>query len=907
MRFTCALDRRLKAVAAAGLLNGIEYVEVRDTDEPVQALRQRTLLVRLLDPPPVDPVTSEVTGLAVVVDGGERIPSVGVEWVARADALPASLPPAQAAALVADLDEPDHVLVVRTQERGDFSVYRLRLVAGPGSTDAPTGFDPLLVEVGFSFKVECPGGFDCRHGCTCSVPSLTPPTIDYLAKDYPGFRRIMLERMALLAPTWTERNPADVGVTLVEALAYVADELSYRQDAVATEAYLETARSRVSLRRHARLVDYRVHEGCNARAWVRVRVGAPVVPLAAGTRLLTRVPGVDPRIGTTAPALEVALAARPEVFETVDDAVLHDDLDVLRFYTWGEQGCCLPAGTTRATLRGAHPDLRAGDVLVLAEVLSPTTLLEADADPAHRQAVRLVEVRTGMDPSGAVVPDGSPDVTEIRWHEDDALTFPLCLDVVDGGVEVARAWGNVVLADHGRTVAPEDLGTVPGPRLLTAPTGCDEPVAVPVRYRPRLTGRPLTHTVVRPVPPLYEVPLTPALLAPLDARTFTDPLPALFSAHAIAWSSSTPQVRGRDPRWSVGDEVQAFDLRAVAGMLQVRGIPGPAADATAPAPREALPALALTRTLAPVTDDWAPQADLLGSGPAARELTVETEHDGGVTLRFGDDVHGARPPTCSAFVARYRVGNGVAGNVGRDAIVHVVSDDSGVLEVTNPVPAAGGVDPEPAEQVRRDAPVAFAVQERAVTAADYAEVTERDRAVQRAAATFRWTGSWRTVFVTADRVGGGGVDAAFESGVRARLERYRMAGYDLEVDAPVLVPIELRLRVCVLPGYFRAHVAQDVRDALSDRELPGGRRGLFHPDALTFGQSVHVSSVHAAVHAVAGVQSVEVLRFRRQHEPDVSGLDSGVLTMGRLEIARLDDDPSFPERGTLTLTFAGGS
>jgi hypothetical protein len=28
--------------------------------------------------------------------------------------------------------------------------------------------------------------------------------------------------------------------------------------------------------------------------------------------------------------------------------------------------------------------------------------------------------------------------------------------------------------------------------------------------------------------------------------------------------------------------------------------------------------------------------------------------------------------------------------------------------------------------------------------------------------------------------------------------------------------------------------------------------------------------------------------------------------MGRLEIARLDNDPNFPERGTLTLTLGGG-
>ena len=71
-------------------------------------------------------------------------------------------------------------------------------------------------------------------------------------------------------PDWKERHVPDIGITLVEVLAYVGDHLSYYQDAVATEAYLETARKRVSVKRHARLVDYVMHEGCNARAWVCV-------------------------------------------------------------------------------------------------------------------------------------------------------------------------------------------------------------------------------------------------------------------------------------------------------------------------------------------------------------------------------------------------------------------------------------------------------------------------------------------------------------------------------------------------------------------------------------------------------------------------------------------------------------
>jgi len=68
--------------------------------------------------------------------------------------------------------------------------------------------------------------------------------IDYLAKDFESFRQLMLERMAFYIPQWRERNPADLGVTVVEVLAYAADYLSYYQDAVATEAYLDTSRRR---------------------------------------------------------------------------------------------------------------------------------------------------------------------------------------------------------------------------------------------------------------------------------------------------------------------------------------------------------------------------------------------------------------------------------------------------------------------------------------------------------------------------------------------------------------------------------------------------------------------------------------------------------------------------------------
>src|SRR5258706_9448630 len=114
----------------------------------------------------------------------------------------------------------------------------------------------------------------------------------------------MLDRLATIAPDWRERNPADLGIALVELLAYVGDYLSYQQDAVATEAYLGTARRRVSVRRHARMVDYAMHDGSNARAWVQVQVSAKTElkrlaqagPTKYTTKLLTRATGQPVRI-----------------------------------------------------------------------------------------------------------------------------------------------------------------------------------------------------------------------------------------------------------------------------------------------------------------------------------------------------------------------------------------------------------------------------------------------------------------------------------------------------------------------------------------------------------------------------------------------------------------------------------
>jgi hypothetical protein len=783
------------------ILNGIDYLEVDASD-------QRVLVLHFIHPLPGQPngfpASPALTKQNIAIEGGVRIQNTRIQSLSAAG----------------------NELTVTVKDAGDFSVYVLRLTAGTASETPPTGFDPQLSEVEFTFKIDCPSDFDCQPEEDCPPEPLPEPALDYLAKDYASFRRLMLDRLATILPDWQERNPADVGVAVVETLAYAADQLSYYQDAVGTEAYLGTARRRVSIRRHARLLDYPMHDGVNARAWVQVQVNQDNVSLAAKTQILTRVPDFEVRLVPDSKEHLAALSQKTEAFETLHTIRLFVDHNEIHFYTWGNVECCLPRGATKATLLGALPNLVPGDVLIFEEARGPTSGLEADADPSHRQAVRLTKVNVTADPLGGQfkeVPDANPvPVTEITWRVEDALTFPVCVSARTGTQafgDLSLARGNIVLADHGRTFKDQAL----------------EPESVPFngKYRPRLNQSGITQHV------------------PYDQTT------AVKSPALVALQ--------QDPRLSLPD-------------IKLRG----------------------------GGEAWLPQRDLLGSDRFSSEFVVEVENNGIATLRFGDDIHGRAPAGGVRLAATYRTGNGSAGNIGADSLYHIVSADSRLSAVRNPLPAQGGTDPEQSEQVRMYAPQAFRTQERAVTAEDYALMTQRHPDVQKAVATLRWTGSWKTVFITVDRKGGRPVSPEFEDELRVFLERYRLAGHDLEIDAPRFIPLDIALTVCLKSGYTRAAVKQALLETFSNAALPGGRNGFFHPDNITFGQTIYLSQLIAAAMGVTGVDWVDTTRFQRWGQAAHGELDDGFVELGRLEIARLDNDPNLPENGRIEFIMEGG-
>ena len=864
----CNNGLRREKVRRHEKLNGLDYLEVGRIDQLESDFEnQRHLRVYFLGKAPV-----ALDETNVLIEGGRRIRDIQV----------VSVEIHQSGNV--EFDESMEILV---DKAGDFSTYTLRVVEKDkqGQWQAHSAFDPRYDRIEFSFKSDCPNDFDCKPLDTCPAEPVTEPDINYLAKDYASFRQLILDRLALIMPEWQERHIPDIGVALVEALAYAGDHLSYYQDAVATEAYLDTARQRLSVRRHARLVDYNMHEGCNSRGWLCVEIDSDSLTIMPDDiYFITRLDEILFKQGAliSKQDLQQFPASRYEVFEPIanGDIRLYQDHNRITFYTWGDQQCCIPRGSTSATLVGewVPPDvsgqapeckpekdeeqpeinaakssidlkdtpvklhLKSGDVLVFEEVIGPETGHPEDANPKHRHAVRLTAATADIDPL-----NGQP-ITHIIWDEEDALPFPLCLSVLGPPQEcriienVSIASGNVILVDHGRRVN-EDLDDVPEGEV----SECCKDVGI-LAESSRRAGR-------------YNPPLK---FFPLTFRESTvDNKPAALTLEQ-----------------DIHNAVPAIQLTS---QDENRG-----------------------------KQRWLLQADLLSSQANDLHFVAELDNEGRAHLRFGNGEMGSKPAAGMTFQAQYRIGNGLAGNVGAESISHVVFKDNllnGIKSVRNPMPAQGGAEREPISEVKLFAPHAFRKDlQRAVIADDYAVIVLREfnNKVQNAIAKLRWNGSWYEVWVAVDAFGREEADQALLDEITRRLHRYRRMGHDLVVKSAQRVPLDIELAICVRPNYLRGHIKAELLEVFSNKRRSDGKPGFFHPDNLTFGDDIYLSKIVAAAQAVQGIESVTVSKMQRFGELENNEKEYGLLPLSPFEIARLDNDPSFPENGKLVLDMRGG-
>jgi hypothetical protein len=785
--------------------NGIDYVEVVSSDET-------QLRVHFLNAVPVSATLD--AQLPVTICGGETIGSVPV------------LPIDESTAWSAD-DEGRPVLALAVAAPGDFSLYTL--------TVRSSVLDPYFDSALFTFKANCPSDFDCAPATdACEPPDDELVPIAYLAKDFASFKQALSDFSRLRYPLWVERSEADVGVMLMEVLSAVADELSYLQDRVAAEATIATATQRVSLVRHARLVDYEPSPPLAATTELQLNVGGGVTSVASGLRCYALAPG-----GEQVPFEVGARLADPETGELVTVTYAVDERwnAGLSPYWWDSSRQCLPAGSTRLWLIGTGIGLAQGHAL-LVDTAGPTS-----ADAPVREIVTLAAVEETTDPVFAV------PLTRLD------LAAPTTLE-----------------HDLGRTVLAGNL--VPAVQGLRA----TETFAIPDPLVP---------------PPVVDGP-KPVVVRLASNWTCDDPRPDYRFTLAAPQISWFPLVE------------QEADLNA--------SVP-------------AVPELALQAATALGTPDpWRWDRWLLDAGPADDSFTLTEErytavggangkswfeYDGqGVTIRFGDGVFGRVPLDGTVFAVTYLAGGGVVGNVAAGTIVHLDRGQpaaAGVVAVTNPFAAVGGADEETAQQIRDRAPQAFRAKPlRVVRPSDYVAAAQSLPWVLQAGTGFRWTGSWLTIFTTADPHDREDLTIAELEQLSDLLDRRRLAGYESYVLPPAYASVDLKITLCALPDAFPADVEAAVLERLRPGRLADGTRGFFDHERWSFGASLEASALLAAVQGVTGVQGVTAVCFReRGVQPSWSPLPETV-TIPADRILRVDDDPSLPERGSLRVIVEGG-
>jgi len=702
--------------------------------------------------------------------------------------------------------------------------------------------DPYYASVPFTFKAGCPSTLDCAQPQTCGTPPGGGPAIDYLAKDFASFRTALLDYSASAYPAWVERDEPDLGIMLAELLSAVGDDLSYLQDRIASEASVDTASQRLSAVRQARLVDHEPRPAISAATVVQVDTTSNLVPCGI-----------------------VVEAPQPD---------------------------------------GGRLAFELGAGLVDPE----TGLLRTDPLPVDPRWNRL----------DYTVAPPAPRIVPYLWDDSQQ-----CLAI--GATQIwVRGHG------FGFPIGDPQLGTTGIALLLD--TAAASPADEPVREVVHLTG------ATELTDPLYGIAVT---------HLSWDGADALKSEHAlertVVAGNLVAGTQGQrftetfviDPDPAGGDAGLAAVARS--GPDAGCGDPEPVYLHTLTAGRLAWLASAATtpeifvmrRPADPgdLPQPWRWRRSLLDADPFESAYTVDPvsyrdirpdrssgapwwEYDGdaGDSIRFGASTFGERPTLGSTFDVTYRVTAGAAGNVAADSLTSVPAALAGVLlAATNPFVAAGGADEETLAEIRATAPYAFRSRQfRCVRAEDYDAAAQELHWVIDAGTSMRWTGSWLTVFTTAQPAGREQMTLTEHTQLIELLGRRRIAGYEVYTPDPRYVGLDLMVTVCAEAWALRGEVEAAIRAELGTGIRVDGTPGFFAPGQLRFGMPLERSRLDAAIQAAVGVDGVVEIRYRRRGYVQAFTAMPETVTVGRDEIIRVDGDPSQPDHGSIRIVVEGG-
>lgn len=683
-----------------------------------------------------------------------------------------------------------------------------------------------------------------------NAPSHARPTpdVDHLTRDYRGLREHLIELVTRTTTAWTERSAADVGMVVLENLAYMLDHLAYAGDRVAAEGFLRTARSRQSVRLHAALGDYSLDRGSTSHGYQHFTV-------LPGQLALPRSFPVGPRLE---PGQDVE---DRDVFETLEPATLssrHNRFTLRKSVAVGATLLWL-GGSQREALDLWATGLRPGTRLAL----------------VSRDRVEMVVV-AGVQSSAVV------------------LAYPCGAAFIAGGSDrAAHVVGNLVPIRRGRRGEWKLLGRGGAPRgELAAALYYRRRVALvqalvdrAERHRDAWRGRAdLEHA--------WMVAQRGATLAVCRLRT-------------VSTQAMSPALAERI------DELLTEAADALRSLLQRLGLAVPAElqpsrFVSVPNQRVPLPvdapvvwyddhATLEVRTLAGGVElAWTEVEDFLRSGPTDRHYVVEIVHDRDTALRFGDGERGAMVPPGAPIMTRWVVGDPSLGDVGRDALTRPLAPHGDRLDplapTSNPLATIGARRGEPLERVADRLRVRLAAPAIPITRGDHIELLEQQPGVVEAAVL-----PVKAALVRVSvRLEPDALVALVLPALRRWCERSRLAGTRVRVS--LARPLHVSVTAVV-----RVHVEAEPEAVQARCKL--ALRALFGDDETRrMGLACTRSEVLRVLEAVNGVEWSELHRFDRASAR--SSVVREHVTPAADQLLRCIDDPAVEATGRLTILVA---
>ena len=262
--------------------------------------------------------------------------------------------------------------------------------------------------------------------------------------------------------------------------------------------------------------------------------------------------------------------------------------------------------------------------------------------------------------------------------------------------------------------------------------------------------------------------------------------------------------------------------------------------------------------------------------------------------------YGAVPPKGATIrMSAYRTGGGQLGNVQRGKIRILKSAIPYVTRVFNHQPAVHGIDPETLEEAVIRVPSLLRTQHRAVTAEDFETLTRQaSRAVGRVHCPRRQMAGQVKLLVVPrveSNLGNGALGIApqqLQLGERLRsevlgfLDDRRLLGIDVQLQEPNFFGVSVQAAVGVLPEFDSPQARQEIINLLYSKlyqflnPLTGGDDGHGWP----FGMPVYKSDIVGLIQQTPGVRyldTVELFEHRPQGTSWTRSLASdGIVSPG---------------------------